>query len=68
MDDSKKLEQQNKLIKLIYYDIDGYGSIKNTYDKAKLIDPTIEYDLVKNWHAKNIIKQYNKFKGITPRF
>ena len=47
MDDTKKLELQNKLINIIYHDIDSYGSIKDTYDKARMIDPTIEYDTVK---------------------
>ena len=57
MDDSKKLELQNKLIKIIYYDTDGYGSIKNTFDKASAIDPTLEYDTVKNWYYKNLLKK-----------
>ena len=52
MDDTKKLELQNKLINIIYHDIDGYGSIKNTFDKARMIDPTIEYDTVKNGTLK----------------
>ena len=37
------LQLQNKLINIIYYDADGFGSIKNTFDKAKMIDPTLTY-------------------------
>ena len=57
MDDTKKLELQTKLINIIYHDIDGYGSIKDTYDKARMIDPTLEYDTVKKWYAKNLFKK-----------
>jgi hypothetical protein len=59
-DDSEaNLKQQNKLINIIYYDADGYGSIQNTFDKARLIDPTLTYEAVKNWYAKNLIKKDN---------
>ena len=57
MDKDKQLELQNKLIKTIYNDIDGFGSIKDTFDKARMIDPTIEYDLVKQWYTKNLLKK-----------
>ena len=56
MDENKKIELQTKLINIIYHDIDGYGSIKDTYDKARMIDPTLEYDTVKKWYAKNLFK------------
>ena len=52
MDKDKQLELQNKLIKTIYNDIDGFGSIKDTFDKARMIDPTIEYDVVKQWYTE----------------
>ena len=57
MDDTKKLELQNKLINIIYHDIDSYGSIKDTYDKARMVDQTIEYDTVKKWYSKNLFKK-----------
>ena len=57
MDKDKQLELQNKLINIIYHGADGYGSVKNTFDKAKMIDPTIEYDTVKKWFAKNLVKK-----------
>ena len=53
------LQLQNKLINIIYYDADGFGSIKNTFDKAKMIDPTLTYETVKEWYAKNLIKKDN---------
>jgi hypothetical protein len=53
------LQLQNKLINIIYYDADGYGSIKNTFDKAKIIDPTLKYETVKEWYAKNLVQKHN---------
>ena len=72
MDKDKQLELQNKLIKTIYNDIDGFGSIKDTFDKARMIDPTIEYDLVKQWYAKDLLKKdnykyYNSFIANHPK-
>ena len=56
-EDEEKLKLQNKLIRLIYYDADGYGSIQNTFGKAKMIDSTLTYETVKNRYAKNLIKK-----------
>ena len=72
MDENKKIELQNKLINIIYHDIDSYGSIKDTYEKARMIDPTIEYDTVKKWYAKNLLKKdnykcYNSFIASNPK-
>ena len=71
-EDEEKLRLQNKLMGIIYYDADGYGSIQNTFDKAKLIDPTLTYETVKNWYAKNLIKKdnyrhYNSFIANYPK-
>ena len=46
------------IISNIYYDVrDGYGSIKNTFDQAKRVDPTVTLEDVQRWMKK---KQPNK--------
>jgi hypothetical protein len=54
----------DKIIENVYNNF--YGSIKDTYNDAKKKDPSIKYDDVKNWFAKNhirkqILRGYNSF-------
>jgi len=57
---------KDAIIEKIYYDEAGYSSIKETWNDAKKIDPSITYDDVKRWKENNIetkrqLKGYNSF-------
>ena len=45
----------DKIIEKVCYDF--YGSIKDTYNDARKIDKSIEYDDVKKWFEKNQVRQ-----------
>ena len=56
----------NAIIKFVYHDGAGYGSLKNTLKYAREKDKTIKLDDVKAWFAKNVeqkrnLKGYNSF-------
>ena len=57
---------KNAIIKKIYHDPAGFGSLKNTLKSAREKDKTIKLDDVKAWFAKNVeqkrnLKGYNSF-------
>jgi len=59
----RKLTKED-IISNVYYDVeDGYGSINNTYKRAKEIDNDIELDEVKQWMSKQANKQIKNYKG-----
>ena len=57
---------KNEIIKKIYFDPAGYGSIDKTYKEAKEKDKSIKLNDVKEWFNKNVekrtqLKGYNSF-------
>ena len=63
------MNSKDDIIKKIYYDKSGYGSIKTTFDDVRKIDNTIKMDDIKQWFKENVeakkqIKGMNSF--ITP--
>ncbi len=59
----RKLTKED-IISNVYYDVeDGYGSINNTFKRAKEIDNDIELDEVKQWMSKQANKQIKNYKG-----
>jgi hypothetical protein len=55
---------KDDLISNVYYDAeDGYGSIKNTFEQVKKVDPSIQYEDVKKWMSKQPNKQRKGYKG-----
>ena len=56
----------NDVIKKIYFDPAGYGSIKTTYEDAKRVDNKIKFKDVQEWFKNNVerkkqLKGYNSF-------
>ena len=55
---------KEEIISNIYYDLEsGYSSIKNTFEQATKVDPTILYEDVKKWMNKQPNKQRKGYKG-----
>ena len=57
---------KNEIIKNIYHQPDGYASMKDTYEKAKLKDKTIKLIDIKNWYNENVprtsqLRGYNSY-------
>ena len=50
-------EEKDALLKKIYYDLAGYGSVLTTYNDAKSIDPSITKAYVKWWFFGNVINR-----------
>ena len=42
------------LIKKIYYDPAGFGTVQETYKEVKKLDSTIKVSDVKDWYERNI--------------
>jgi hypothetical protein len=60
----RKKTNKDDIIKQVYYDIvDGYGSAKVTFDKAKEIDNNIKLDDVKTYLSKQPNKQLNNYRN-----
>ena len=58
--------KKDEIIAKVYFDTAGYGSVATTLSDAKKYDPSITYDDVKRWKAKNTerktnIRGYNSF-------
>ena len=52
------------IISNIYYDTEsGYGSIKNTFDQARKVDPTIKLEDVQKWMKQQPNKQRKAYRG-----
>ena len=55
---------KEQIISKVHLNIEsGYGSIKNTFDQAKKIDPTIKIEEVKAWLSKQPHKQIKAHRG-----
>ena len=48
---------KEKVIDKVYNDF--YGSIKQTYEEAKKLDPTIKYDDIKRYFEQNRVRRTN---------
>ena len=62
----KRLRKLTKddIIANVYYDVeDGYGSINNTFKRAKEINKYIELDEVRQWMKKQPNKQIKNYRG-----
>ena len=60
------------LIKKIYYDPAGYGTVQETYKEAKKLDSTIKVSDVKDWYGRNIerkkqLRGFNSYISKGPR-
>jgi len=60
------MSKKDEIIAKVYYDLAGYGSVATTLSDAKQYDPSISYEDVKRWKAKNTerktnIRGYNSF-------
>jgi len=60
------MTEKDKIIAKTYFDMAGYGSVSATLADAKKYDPSITYDDVKKWKARNTerktnLKGYNSF-------
>ena len=42
------------LIKKVYYDPSGYGTVQDTYKDVKKLDSTIKVSDVKDWFERNV--------------
>ena len=60
------------LIKKIYYDPGGYGTVQETYKEVKKLDSTIKVSDVKDWYERNIerkkqLRGFNSYISKGPR-
>ena len=60
------------LIKKIYYDPGGYGSVQETYKDAKKVDSTLKVSDVKDWFERNVerkkqLRGFNSYISKGPR-
>ena len=67
------MNSKDDIIKKIYYDKSGYGSLKTTFDDVKKIDKTIKMDDIKQWFKENVeakkqIKGMNSFIAPYPYY
>ena len=52
------------IISNTYYDLEtGYGSVKNTFDQAKKVDPSIKIEDVQTWMKQQPNKQMKGYRG-----
>ena len=57
---------KHNIIKNIYHDPSGFGSVQKTYQEAREKDSSITLQNVKDWFSKNVerkkqLKGYNSF-------
>ena len=67
--------EKNKVLEKIYYDVDeGFGSVRDLYEKAKKVDAGITQDYVSKWMRSQPNKQtrnyknYNSYTAPFPKF
>lgn len=55
---------KNKILEKIYYDVDeGFGSVRDLYEKAKKVDVSITLDYVAKWTRAQPNKQTRNYKN-----
>ena len=57
------MENKEKIIRQIYYDESGFGSISETYKEAKKVFNTITINDVKEFLEKQKTRQFKAYKG-----
>ena len=58
-----RLEKQ-KVLEIIYYDVeDGFGSVRDLYEKARKVDAGITLDMVSTWMRAQPNKQTRNYKN-----
>ena len=62
---------KNDIISRTYFDLAGYGRMQTTYEDAKKIDKSINYQDVKNWFENNIerktqLRGFNSYVASKP--
>ena len=60
------------LIKKVYYDPGGYGTVQETFKDVKKLDSTIKVSDVKDWYERNIDRKkqltgFNSYISKGPR-
>ena len=60
------------LIKKVYYDPGGYGTVQETFKEVKKLDSTIKVSDVKDWYERNIdrkkqLRGFNSYISKGPR-
>jgi hypothetical protein len=51
------MADKDKIISSVYHDF--YGSMTDTFNEVKNKDPSINYDDVKEWFSKNVVRRTN---------
>jgi hypothetical protein len=59
---------KNEIIKNIYHQPDGYGSMKDTYEKAKQKDKTIKLELMLKTGITKMSLEHHSYEVITRIF
>ena len=55
--------ENDKVIRAIYCDEDGFDNVKITYEKSKKVMPSLTLDDVENFLAKQTIRQKKDYRG-----
>ena len=56
--------EKEKVLENIYYDVDeGFGSVRDLYEKAKQVDAGITLDMVSTWMRAQPNKQTRNYKN-----
>ena len=59
-----KLEKEN-VLETIYYDVEeGFGSVRDLYEKARKVDVGITLDMVSTWMRAQPSKQTRKLQEL----
>ena len=62
----------DSIIKKIYYDPAGYGSMADTFKEAKKVDSSIKFSDVKDWFERSVqrkknLRGFNSYVSLGPR-
>ncbi len=62
----------DSIIKKIYYDPAGYGSMADTFKEAKKVDSSIKFSDVKDWFERSVqrkknLRGFNSYASLGPR-
>ena len=59
-----RLEKEEKVLDKIYYDVEeGFGSVRDLYEKARKVDVGITLDMVSTWMRAQPNKQTRNYKN-----
>ena len=62
----------DSIIKKIYYDPGGYGSMQDTFKEVKKVDSSIQFSDVKDWFERSVqrkknLRGFNSYVSLGPR-